>query len=453
MVQNADITDTIAAIATPPGKGGIGVIRISGPATCEIAVAILGKQPALRQACLVKFKDADGTTLDQGIALLFAAPASYTGEDVLELQGHGGPMVLDALLQRVLDLGARLARPGEFSERAFLNNKLDLAQAEAVADLIDAGSRQAASAAMRSLEGEFSQQVRNLTQALLELRIYVEAAIDFAEEEIDYLADGVVLARVDDLRSRLQTLLGQSRSGVVLREGLRVVIAGQPNVGKSSLLNRLAGRDTAIVTAYPGTTRDVLREYISLDGLPLHIVDTAGLRESDDPIETEGVRRAHVEMTSADRVLLVVDDTRGAGAAERALLAGLAPEQPVSLLFNKCDLSGRVPAEFEQDGYPSLRISATSGAGMDLLVAHLQVAAGFQAPEAGGFTARRRHLAALDMALAAVDRGREHLTGAAAGELLAEELRLAQKALGEITGEFSSEDLLGRIFSSFCIGK
>lgn len=453
MTHSSSVTDTIAAIATPPGKGGIGVIRISGAQSAQIAAAVLGQCPAPRQANLHKFKDSAGRALDHGIALFFAAPASYTGEDVLELQGHGGPMVLDALLQRVLGLGARMARPGEFSERAFINNKLDLAQAEAVADLIDAGSRQAASAAMRSLEGEFSQQVRDLTQALVELRIYVEAAIDFAEEEIDYLADGAVLAGVDGLRGRLQTLLAASRSGVVLREGLRVVIAGQPNVGKSSLLNRLAGRDTAIVTATPGTTRDVLREYISLDGLPLHIVDTAGLRVSEDPIEAEGVRRAHVEFAHADRVLLVVDDSVGLGTAERELLAGFKPQQPVSLLFNKCDLSGRAAAQFEQDGYPTLRLSATTGAGIELLIAHLQAAAGYYAPEAGGFMARRRHLAALELAGAAINRGREHLLSTAAGELLAEELRLAQQALGEITGEFSSEDLLGRIFASFCIGK
>lgn len=453
MTSNVEITDTIAAVATAAGRGGIGVIRVSGPLSQDIAIAVLRRCPAPRQTQLCAFRDANGQALDQGIALFFAAPASYTGEDVLELQGHGGPMVLDALLQRVLSLGARAARPGEFSERAFLNNKLDLAQAEAVADLIDAGSRQAATAAMRSLEGEFSKQVRALTEALVDLRIYVEAAIDFAEEEIDYLADGAVLAWVDNLQQRLQTLLQQSRSGVVLREGLRVVIAGQPNVGKSSLLNRLAGRDTAIVTEYPGTTRDVLREYISLDGLPLHIVDTAGLRDSQDPVESEGVRRAYAELQHADIVLLVAEDHHRLGTTERRLLSELTGAAPVTLLFNKCDLSGGTPGVFEYEGYPALRVSAVSGAGMDALVAHLQAAAGYRAPDAGSFMARRRHLTALQQALDAVVSGRQHLAGQAAGELLAEELRLAQQALGEITGEFSSDDLLGRIFSSFCIGK
>ncbi len=448
--------ETIAAIATPPGRGGIGVIRISGPACQHIARQLLGRCPAPRRAHLARFSDAENRVLDEGIALFFPAPASFTGEDVLELQGHGGPMVLDAVLSCVLGHGARIARPGEFSERAFLNDKLDLAQAEAVADLIEAGSHQAAAAAMRSLQGDFSIQVQALVDALVRLRVYVEAAIDFADEEIDYLADGQVLAQVEELQQRLQTLLQQARSGAVLREGLRVVIAGQPNVGKSSLLNRLAGRDAAIVTNIPGTTRDLLHEQITLDGLPLHIIDTAGLRESHDPVEIEGVRRARAELAQADRVLLLIDDCYGLSGEEEKILASLPPELGVTLLFNKCDLSANAPGKYSHtgyQGYPALRLSAATGAGIETLVTHLQDIAGYRAQEGGQFLARRRHLLALEQAGTALESGHRQLQAYAAGELLAEELRLAQQALDAITGKFTSEDLLGEIFSSFCIGK
>ena len=446
-------TETIAAIATPPGRGGIGIVRVSGPKCGAIAKQLSGKCPPPRQAVLSTFKDSQKRAIDEGIALYFAAPASFTGEDVLELQGHGGPMVLDAVLTRVVALGARLARPGEFSERAFLNGKLDLAQAEAVADLIEASSHQAAAAAMRSLQGEFSQQVHALTEALVRLRVYVEAAIDFADEEIDYLADGEVLAKLDELRQQHQKLLQQTRSGAILREGLRVVIAGQPNVGKSSLLNRLAGRDAAIVTEIPGTTRDLLHEQITLDGLPLHVIDTAGLRDTNDPVEVEGVRRARAELGQADRVLLLIDDRQGLGPAEQEILSSLPQRLPITLVFNKCDLSANEAGEFTQEKHTAIRLSVVTGAGVDTLVAHLQQAAGYRAEDDGQFLARRRHLDALDQAGSALENGRLQLTEYAAGELLAEELHLAQQALGSITGKFSNDDLLGEIFSSFCIGK
>ncbi|MGH8529158.1 MAG: tRNA uridine-5-carboxymethylaminomethyl(34) synthesis GTPase MnmE [Nevskiales bacterium] len=440
--------DTIAAVATPPGRGGVGIIRISGPAARELAAALLGKLPEPRLARLAKFRDAAGAVIDTGLALFFPAPHSYTGEDVLELHGHGGAVVMDLLLARVLELGARAARAGEFTERAFLNDKLDLAQAEAVADLIDAGSTAAVRAAQRSLEGEFSQRVSLLVEALIGLRMYVEAAIDFPEEEVDFLADGKLLARMLGLQAQLDELAAKAQQGSLLREGLTVVIAGQPNVGKSSLLNTLAGRDTAIVTDVPGTTRDVLREQIALDGLPLHVIDTAGLRPSTDPVEQEGMRRARAEMASADRVLLLVDDRTGETDADREIRASLPGNLAVTLLLNKCDLSCR-PAERIGD---NIRLSAKTGAGLDILRSHLKACIGYAPPE-GVFLARRRHLDALQRARAALGRAREQLEVHRAGELLAEELRAAQTSLSEITGEFTSDDLLGRIFSSFCIGK
>lgn len=443
-----EVRDTIAAIATPPGRGGIGVLRVSGPAAQTIGRRLCGTLPPPRQASLRKFMDTAGEPLDQGLALLFPAPHSYTGEDVLELHAHGGPVVLDLLLQRVLALGARLARPGEFSERAFLNDKLDLAQAEAVADLIDSGSAQAARAALRSLRGEFSARVHALVETLTGLRVYVEAALDFPDEELDFLSDGKVAERLAGLRADFAALSAAAAQGSLLREGMTVVIAGRPNAGKSSLLNRLAGHDAAIVTEIPGTTRDVLRERISLDGLPLHIVDTAGLRESADRVEQEGVRRAWREIGRADRVLLVVDDTHGLGTDEETILARLPAGQPLTLVFNKCDLSGHAPG---QEGN-RVWLSAKTGAGIESLTAHLKRAAGFQTPAEDSFIARRRHLDALERAHAHLLAAEARL-GARAAELLAEELRLSQQILGEITGEVSSEDLLGRIFSSFCIGK
>lgn len=449
------LTDTIAAIATPPGRGGIGIVRLSGPKVQQIAKEVLGRVPAPRRAEYLAFRDTTGEAIDRGIALYFPAPNSYTGEDVLELQGHGSPVVLDMLLERLLALGARPARPGEFSERAFINDRLDLAQAEAIADLIDSGSREAARSAMRSLEGEFSVRITSIVEALTELRMYVEAAIDFSEEEIDFLADDTLRARSRTLLHELEKLTAEARQGCALREGLRIVIAGRPNAGKSSLLNRLARREAAIVSDIPGTTRDVLREYISIDGLPLHIVDTAGLRESADPLERIGVDRAHSEIARADLVLLVMDDSDPDAAKDAdALFADRKVTALVTLVHNKCDLSG-APSDLYEDEQSRchVRLSALSGAGLDLLMKHLKDRASYAGPEQGGFIARRRHLEALREAVEFVSSGLAQLEKARAGDLAAEDLRLAQGMLGKITGEVTSEDLLEKIFSSFCIGK
>ncbi|MCR4345731.1 MAG: tRNA uridine-5-carboxymethylaminomethyl(34) synthesis GTPase MnmE [Sulfuricaulis sp.] len=443
---------TIAAIATPPGRGGIGIVRISGPATRRIAEGMLGKLPRSRHASFENFLDASRQALDQGLALFFPAPHSFTGEDVLELHGHGGPVVLDMVLNRALELGAHVARPGEFSERAFLNGKLDLAQAEAVADLIEAGSETAARSALRSLEGEFSQRVYALVEGLTRLRLYVEAAIDFPEEEIDFLADARVKQELDVLAQDMAILLASTQQGVLLHDGMTVVLAGPPNAGKSSLLNVLAARDTAIVSAIPGTTRDVLRERIHIDGMPLHIVDTAGLRESRDEIESEGIRRAREQMVHADRVLLVLDDfAHDAPSAEvlQHVPAGLAR----TVIRNKIDLTGRQPGVRKTTNEIEIALSAKTGEGMDALRQHLKECMGFQPAGEGTFMARRRHLDAIRRAQDCLGQGKVRLKESRAGELLAEELRLAQQALSEITGEFTSDDLLGRIFSSFCIGK
>jgi len=446
-------SDTIAAIATPPGRGGIGVARVSGPAVPAIAAALLGELPAPRQAVFRRFRADDGSILDEGIALFFPAPHSFTGEDVLELQGHGGPVIMDLLLARVLEIGARPARPGEFSERAFLNDKLDLAQAEAIADLIASDTAVAARAALRSLQGEFSSRVRELVEELIELRMYVEAAIDFPEEEIDFLADGEIAGRLRDLRERLRGLRATAGQGRLLRDGMSVVIAGRPNAGKSSLLNALAGREAAIVTAVPGTTRDVLREHISIEGMPLHVIDTAGLRASDDPVELEGIRRAWTEIAAADRILLVVDDRSGLTVEERTLREQLPENTPVTVLLNKIDLSGRPSAVRDGEWGTEIWLSAKTGAGLDLLREHLKTCMGYHGGGEGIFMARRRHLEALERAAAALERATYQLEVVRAGELVAEELREGQNALAEITGEFTSEDLLSRIFSSFCIGK
>ncbi len=445
--------DTIAAVATPPGKGGIGVIRLSGPAVPTIAAALLGKLLTPRQAILRRFRSNDGEVIDEGIALYFPAPHSFTGEDVLELQGHGGPVVMDLLLARVLELGARPARPGEFSERAFLNDKLDLAQAEAIADLIASDTAAAARAALRSLQGEFSRRVQGLVEGLIELRMYVEAAIDFPEEEIDFLADGVVATRLSELRERLNALQAAAGQGRLLRDGMTVVIAGRPNAGKSSLLNHLAGREAAIVTAIPGTTRDVLREHISIDGMPLHVIDTAGLRDSDDLVEQEGIRRAWAEIEIADRILMVVDDQLGLTAEEKALRERLPANTPVTVLYNKIDLSGRSALVRDGEWGTEILLSAKTEVGLDLLREHLKSCMGYHGGGEGTFMARRRHLEALEQATAALERAACQLEIYRAGELVAEELREAQNALSEVTGEFTSEDLLSRIFSSFCIGK
>lgn len=443
---------TIAAIATPQGRGGIGVIRLSGSAAADIAEQVCGSLPPPRRAAFRRFRNAAGEVIDEGLVLFFPAPKSFTGEDVVELQGHGGPVVMDQLLQRLLALGAALARPGEFSERAFLNNRLDLAQAEAIADLIEAGSAQAARAAMRSLHGEFSKRVHALVRALTDTRIHVEAAIDFPEEEVDFLSDAALSRRLEDVAARFERLDAAARQGQLLHDGLTVVIAGAPNAGKSSLLNALAGTDAAIVTDIPGTTRDVLRERIQLDGLPLHVIDTAGLRDSEDVVEAEGVRRARREFERADRLLLVIDSNADDTAAMREL-AALPPELPVTLVRNKIDLSGESPGEAVENDCAVIRLSVKTGAGIDALQEHLKRSAGFHAEESGVFIARRRHLDALARAREHVAQGVAALEATRAGELLAEELRLAQQALGEITGEVSSDDLLGEIFSSFCIGK
>ncbi|MFZ1325540.1 MAG: tRNA uridine-5-carboxymethylaminomethyl(34) synthesis GTPase MnmE [Candidatus Contendobacter sp.] len=447
------MTDTIAAIATPPGRGGIGVVRLSGPRSAAIAEAVCGVLPAPRQALLRRFRSGAGEVLDQGIVLYFPAPQSFTGEDVVEFQGHGGPIVMDELVARVLELGARLARPGEFSERAFLNDKLDLAQAEAIADLIASDTAAAARAALRSLQGVFSRKINSLVEALIALRVYVEAAIDFPEEEIDFLADGVIATRLAELRERLSALQATAGQGRLLRDGMTVVIAGRPNAGKSSVLNQLAGREAAIVTAIPGTTRDVLREHISLDGMPLHVIDTAGLRTSNDPVEQEGIRRAWAEIERADRILLVVDDRLGWTAEDAVLQERLPAKRPVTVLYNKIDLSGHPPLARQGDWATEIWLSAKTEAGLDLLRTHLQACMGYHGSSEGTFMARRRHVEALERAATALERATEQLSVFRAGELVAEELREAQQALAEITGQCTSEDLLARIFTSFCIGK
>jgi tRNA modification GTPase len=449
-----DVTrDTIAALATPPGRGGIGVIRVSGPLAATLAREILGELPQPRRVVLRPFRDADGHALDTGLALYFAAPESFTGEDVLELHGHGGPVVMDMLLARTLQLGARMAEAGEFSRRAFLNDKLDLAQAEAIADLIDSGSVEAARAALRSMQGEFSVAVNSLTEAVTETRMHVEAAIDFPEEEIDFLADTALRGRIDGAIELCAEIAAKARQGALLREGMTVVIAGRPNAGKSSLLNRLAGYDAAIVTAIPGTTRDVLRERIAIDGMPLHIADTAGLREEADVVEAEGIRRARQEMSRADRILYVIDGERRLESAEiDRELAALPADIPATLVVNKIDLLGQ-SSRYEQSQPPRLHVSATTGEGVDLLREHLKECMGFQGADSGTVSARRRHLDALSRTDRHLQEARRQLLERRAGELMAEELRQAQQALAEITGAFTSDDLLGRIFSSFCIGK
>lgn len=451
-------TDTITALATPPGRGGVGILRVSGPLAAPVARALLGKLPRPRQAEYLPFRDGDGATLDQGIALFFPGPNSFTGEDVLELQGHGGPVILDVLLQRIVAMpGVRIARPGEFSERAFLNDKLDLAQAEAIADLIDASSEQAARSAVNSLQGAFSGRIHELVEALTNLRIYVEAAIDFPDEEIDFLSDGKIEASLNDVIASLERVRTEARQGSLLREGMKVVIAGKPNAGKSSLLNALAGREAAIVTAIAGTTRDVLREHIHLDGMPLHIIDTAGLRDAGDEVERIGIERAWREIEQADHVLLMVDGTAtplgDPDTLWPAFISRLPPAMPVTVVRNKADLTGESVNCGEVGGYSLITLSAQSGAGVDLLRDHLKQSMGFTGGTEGGFLARRRHLDALETAATHLQQGKEQLVSACSGELLAEELRLAQQSLSEITGEFSSDDLLGRIFSSFCIGK
>jgi len=449
-------TDTIAAIATAPGRGGVGILRVSGPKARQVAETLVKQPLQPRHAHYCAFHSSAGEVLDQGIALFFPGPNSFTGEDVLELQGHGGPVILDLLLREITRLGIRLARPGEFSERAFLNDKLDLAQAEAIADLIDATTEQAARNALHSLQGAFSARIHELVEALIRLRIYVEAAIDFPEEEIDFLSDGHVAREFEQIEERLAAVFREARQGALVRDGMRVVIAGRPNAGKSSLLNALSGRESAIVTSIEGTTRDVLREHIHIEGMPLHIIDTAGLRDSPDEVEQIGIQRAWEEIRQADRILLLVDarstDEQRPEVLWPEFVAQLPDPAKLTLIRNKVDLT-QESAGFLNSTGNVLGISAVTGAGMDTLKQHLKDIMGYQHTGESGFTARRRHLDALERAQDYLRAGKAQLHGYAAGELLAEDLRQAQNALSEITGEFTPDDLLGRIFSSFCIGK
>ncbi|GAA0247724.1 tRNA uridine-5-carboxymethylaminomethyl(34) synthesis GTPase MnmE [Rhodanobacter caeni] len=443
------VTDTIAAIASAAGAAGVGVVRVSGPAAPVIAATLLGRAPTPRYAHFAAFRDGDGELIDRGLLLHFPAPASYTGEHVLELQGHGSAVVLDLLLRRCCELGARLARPGEFTERAFLNGKLDLAQAEAVADLIAARSQSGARAALHSMEGVFSRKVEALLQALIALRVHIEAAIDFPEEEIDFLADPAITAQLDSLRTELAELLREAQRGLRLNDGLKVAIVGRPNAGKSSLLNALAGSDRAIVNAVAGTTRDVLREHLDLDGIALELADTAGLRDTDDEVEREGVRRAHGELQRADVALLVTDADHA--DADQQFFANLPEGVERLVMINKIDLDQAPARSGQRNGTRWLWASAKTGAGLDALRKALRLLAG--AGGEGSFSARRRHVLALETVRDHLDRTATVLATTRAGELAAEELRHAQQALGEITGSYSSDDLLGAIFGSFCIGK
>lgn len=443
--------DTIAAIATPQGAGGIGVVRVSGPNARAIAMALVGKKIKSRVFHFSTFRDESDFAIDRGLSVFFVGPKSFTGEDVLELHAHGSPVVLDLLLRRICTLGARHARPGEFSERAFLNGKIDLPQAEAIADLIAAGSESAARAAMRSLEGEFSNRVNDIFERLVRLRAWLEAALDFPEEEIDFLSAPPLSEALSSLRGQTRDLLTAAQRGVILRDGLHIVIVGRPNAGKSSLLNALAQSDRAIVTAVPGTTRDVLREEVKLGGVAITLVDTAGLRDSSDEVEREGIRRAHAELARADVVLLVTEKT--VAETDRALLVAVSENATRIVVCNKIDLTADQPrVERDEKSETRVYLSARSGEGLDLLRSLLAELAGETESSEGAFTARRRHVRALQIVSEHLDRANEHLNSRT-GELAAEELRSAQQALGEITGEFRSDDLLGAIFSTFCIGK
>lgn len=439
--------DTITATATPPGRGGVGIVRISGHQASVIASQITRVAFQPRLAHFTKFYDLNNNVIDEGIILFFENPHSFTGEDVVELQSHGSPIVLDQLIKTAIHYGARMARPGEFSERAFINKKIDLAQAEAIADLIAANSDQAARSAVRSLQGEFSKKIQALQIALTNLRIEIEAMIDFPEEEIDFLSDPRVSELLQKTIDEVERVKNQAKQGVLLQNGLQVVIAGKPNAGKSSLLNYLSGRDSAIVTDIPGTTRDILRESIHIDGMPLHIIDTAGLRETDDIVEQEGVRRAREQMAQADLILLLVD--------ARDSDAGVESDRktPTLIIKNKIDLTNDASETVEHDHYTEIKLSIKKNIGMHLLIDAIKNFAGFQSEEADGFIARRRHVDAIARAYQFLLHGQHQLLAQRAGELLAEDLRQAQLALSEITGELTSDDLLGKIFSSFCIGK
>ena len=445
--------DIIAAQATPTGNAGVGIVRVSGTELTPLIHQIVNKTLNPRSAEYLPFLDSNNQTIDVGLALFFPAPHSFTGEDVLELHGHGGQVVLDLILKRAVECGARIAEPGEFSYRAFMNDKIDLAQAEAISDLINASTEAAARSAVRSLKGEFSQNIIQLLEKLIHTRMYVESAIDFPEEEIDFLVDGELDRLMNDLISMLSDIFSIAKQGCVLNEGMTVVIAGQPNAGKSSLLNVLTGSDTAIVTNIAGTTRDVLKESINIDGMPLHIIDTAGLREDADVVEKEGIRRAWKEIETADHVLLVVDHEQGISAKDVLILDQLPSALPVTVIYNKIDLGQVKPKTDIIENKPSIYLSAKNQLGIELLKEHLKSAMGYQGNSDGLFIARHRHLNALERANELVTSAYDNFKCHAAGELLAEDLRLAQTTLNEITGEFDNEDLLGKIFSSFCIGK
>ena len=449
--------DTIVAQATAPGKGGVGIIRVSGKLASKASELILHKLPKIRTAEYLPFFDADKNLIDQGIALFFKAPHSFTGEDVLELQGHGGQVLLSLIMEELVKIdGIRFARPGEFSQRAFLNDKLDLTQAEAIADLIDASSAQAAKSALLSLQGEFSKEINQLLDKIIHMRMYVEAAIDFPEEEIDFLSDDNVTSGVDDLKAQIDHTLKSAQQGAILRDGMKVVIAGRPNAGKSSLLNQLSGKESAIVTDIAGTTRDVLKEHIHIDGMPLHIIDTAGLRKSPDRVEQIGIERAWQEIENADRILFLVDSTETTSNEPKDIWPEFYQQIPdtdkITVVRNKIDLNSEV-AELKHTKVPTISLSANTGEGINLLKDHLKQCMGYNQTTEGQFSARSRHIDALKSAREHIYNGDEQLREFRAGELLAEELRIAQQHLSEITGEFTSDDLLSRIFSSFCIGK
>ena len=443
-------TDVIAAVGTASGRAGIGIVRVSGKKLEQLAARLLGGVPTPRLAVRAVFRGAAGEPIDDGIALFFPAPASYTGEDVLELQGHGGPVVLGMILKRCLDLGARLAEPGEFTRRAFLNDKLDLAQAEGVADLIDAATETAARCALRSLRGEFSEAIGKLEKRLVELRMLVEATLDFPEEEIDEVDREEARGRLRYLQEEVSRSLARGRQGSVLRSGLQVVLAGQPNVGKSSLLNRLAGEDLAIVTEIPGTTRDAVRQTIQIEGVPMNIIDTAGLRDTVDTVEAIGITRTWEAIGHADALLLVVDARTGVGAADRSIVDRLPGKLKLVTVFNKIDLSGDAPRAEEDGQGRRIHVSAKTGDGVESLREALLKLAGWQSGEEDVFMARERHLVSLERVAQALDRAGQTMLQS---ELFAEELRLAQRELGSITGEFSADDLLGQIFARFCVGK
>lgn len=464
--------NTIAAQATAPGRGGVGIIRVSGPEASNVAHAILGKTPEIRKAEYLPFSDTNNNVLDQGIALFFKGPNSFTGEDIIEFQGHGGPIILDMLLNTILTLpNIKMAKPGEFSEQAFLNDKLDLTQAEAIADLINSSSEQAARSALHSLQGDFSKLVNEMVESIIHLRMYVEAAIDFPEEEIDFLADKKIVTDLKAIIHQVESVQKQAQQGSIIREGMRVVIAGRPNAGKSSLLNALSGKETAIVTDIAGTTRDVLTEQIHIDGMPLHIIDTAGLRDSDDKVEQIGIERAWQEIKQADRVLLMVDASENHSVLEDEqdiknyypeFFEKLPDNIGITLVRNKADINQAISntsiglTEFNDQNqikHTIVTLSAKTGAGVDSLKEHLKSIMGYQGSTEGGFMARRRHLTALKNTHQHLITGLDQLESYVAGEILAEELRICQQELDQITGEFTSDDLLGKIFSSFCIGK